>query len=70
MELSEALKANASVLPERFVPMTFVLQYYFKCLLYVGLYIVYSVHFLCIRFFLKIFVITLLSQITECVFIF
>ncbi|ABR40772.1 hypothetical protein BVU_3140 [Phocaeicola vulgatus ATCC 8482] len=38
--------------------------------LYVGLYIVYSVHFLCIRFFFKIFVIALLSQITECVFIF
>lgn len=33
MELSEALKANASVLPEGFVSMTFVLQYYFKCLL-------------------------------------
>ena len=38
--------------------------------LYIGLYIVYSVLFLCIRFFFKIFVITLPSQITEYVFIF
>ena len=38
--------------------------------LYIGLYIVCSVLFLCIRFFFKIFVITLPSQITEYVFIF